>query len=94
VYFFLWPILFVLVGAQVSLSSFRGFVSRIVFHPIVRLSFCIAHAVCFVISAYIPYTLAWMVPIRPSQLNHQEWCFVSGQDTCCSSRPGLFSARR
>ena len=76
VYFFLWPILFLPVGAQVSLSSFRGFVSGTVVRPIARLSFWIAYGVCFVIGAYIPYTLAWMVPIRPSQLNHQEWSMV------------------
>jgi len=72
-YFFLWPVVFLPVGAQVAVRNFRGFFSGTVFRPIVRLTFWITYAVCFVIGAYVPYTLAWMVPTRPSPLNQQEW---------------------
>jgi hypothetical protein len=75
-YFFLWPILFLPVGAQVAIRNFGGFFNGTVFRPIARLSFWIAYTVCFVVGAYVPYTLAWMVPTQPSPLNQQEWSMV------------------
>ncbi len=72
-YFFLWPILLLPVGAQVAAKNFRGFVSAAAFRPIRRWRFWIAYLVCFGIGAYIPFTLAWMVPRKPSTLTDQTW---------------------
>ena len=35
--------------------------------------FWLTYLICFVIGAYMPYTLAWMVPRKPSPLNEQTW---------------------
>jgi hypothetical protein len=67
-FFFLWPILFLPVGAQVAVKNFRGFISAAAFRPIRELRFWTAYVVCFLIGAYLPYTLAWMVPQKPSSL--------------------------
>ena len=77
VYFFIWPIMFLPVGAQVATKNVRGFFSGAAFRPIRQLSFWISYAGCFVLGAYIPYTLAWMLPTRPSPLDHQEWSMVA-----------------
>jgi hypothetical protein len=60
--------LFLPVGAQVAAKNFRGFFSAAAFRPIRELRFWIAYVVCFLIGAYLPYTLAWMVPQKPSSL--------------------------
>jgi len=72
-YFILWPILLLPIGAQVAAKNVRGFVSGAAFRPIRRWRFWIAYLVCFVIGACIPYTLAWMVPRKPSPLSDQTW---------------------
>jgi hypothetical protein len=74
--FFVWPIVFLPVGAQVATGNFRGFFNPNAFRAMARLGFWICYAVCFVIGAYAPYALAWMVPTRPSPLNQQEWNMV------------------
>jgi hypothetical protein len=72
-YFFLWPILFVPVGAQVAVKNFRGFFSADAFRPIGRVRFWLTYLVCFLLGAYVPYRLAWMVSTKPSSLSAQEW---------------------
>lgn len=67
----LWPILFLPFGGQAAAKSFRGFISPDAFRPMRQLRFWIAYLVCFVLGAYVPYTLAWMVPKRPSSLTAQ-----------------------
>ena len=75
-YFFLWPILFFPVAAQVAVRNFRGFYSTAAFRPVREVRFWLTYLVCFVIGAYVPYTLAWMVPRKPSPLNEQTWSMV------------------
>lgn len=75
-YFFLWPILFLPVGGQVAVMNFYGFWSAAAFRPIRRWRFWLAYLVCFVVGAYVPYTLAWMVPRKPSPLSEQTWSMV------------------
>lgn len=72
-YFFLWPVLLLPIAGQVATKNFRGFVSAAAFRPIRRRRFWIAYLVCFAIGAYIPFTLAWMVPRKPSPLTDQTW---------------------
>jgi hypothetical protein len=72
-YFFLWPILFLPVGAQVARKGFRGFFTRTAFRPICEVRFWIVYLICFLIGACIPYQLAWMVPTKPSSLTEQTW---------------------
>jgi hypothetical protein len=38
--------------------------------------FWLTYLICFLIGAYVPYTLAWMVPRKPSPLNEQTWSMV------------------
>lgn len=76
-YFVLWPIVFLPVGAQVSVGNFRGFLSGAAFRPVSRINLWICYALCFVLGAYLPYTLAWMVPTRPAPLSAQEWSMVA-----------------
>ena len=71
--FFVWPILFLPVGGQVAMKNFRGFFSAAAFRPIRAVRFWLAYLVCFLVGAYVPYRLAWMVPRKPSPLNAQEW---------------------
>jgi len=75
-YFFLWPIVFLPVGAQVALTNFRGFFSAAAFRPVREARFWLTYLVCFVVGAYLPYTLAWMVPKKPSPLSVQTWSMV------------------
>jgi len=75
-YFFLWPIAFLPVGGQVAVLNFRGFWSRAAFRPIRRWRFWLAYLICFVVGAYIPYWLAWMVPRKASPLSEQTWSMV------------------
>jgi heme/copper-type cytochrome/quinol oxidase subunit 4 len=72
-YFFVWPILFLPVAAQVAMNNFRGFFSAAVFRPIREVRFWLAYLICLVVGAYVPYRLAWMVPRKPSPLSRQEW---------------------
>jgi hypothetical protein len=76
-YFFLLPILFLPVGAQVAERGFRGFFAARGFRPIRLLRFWLAYFVCFVVGAYVPYELAWMIPRKPSPLNEQTWSMVT-----------------
>jgi hypothetical protein len=75
-YFFLWPILLLPLGAQVAVRNFRGFWSAAAFRLIRRWRFWLAYAVCFVVGAYVPYYVAWMVPRKPSPLSDQTWSMV------------------
>jgi hypothetical protein len=75
-YFFLWPILLLPLGAQVAARNFRGFWSAAAFRLIRRWRFWLAYAVCFVVGAYVPYYVAWMVPRKPSPLRDQTWSMV------------------
>jgi hypothetical protein len=75
-YFFVWPILLLPVGAQVAVRNFRGFLSRAAIRPFVSLHFWAVYFVCFLIGAYFPYRLAWMIPRTPSSLNAQTWSMV------------------
>ena len=75
-YFFLWPILFLPVGAQVAVSGFRGFLSGDSLRPLRSLRFWVVYCVCFIIGAYVPYTLAWMTPKTPSSLKAQTWSML------------------
>ena len=71
--FFAWPILMLPLGGQVATKNFRGFVSPAAFRPIREVRFWLAYLVCFLVGAYVPYTLAWMIPTKPSTLGAQEW---------------------
>jgi hypothetical protein len=73
VYFFVWPILCLPIGAQVALNNFRGFYSGTAFRPVREWRFWLAYLVCFLVGAYIPYTLAWIVPTKHSSLDAQTW---------------------
>lgn len=70
-YFVLWPILFLPVGAQVAVRSFRGFFSLAGLRPLREWRFWIVYFLCFVVGAYVPYRLAWMIPTHPSTLTEQ-----------------------
>jgi len=76
VYFFVGPILFLPVGAQVAIKGFRGFVSTVAIRPLREWRFWLTYLVCFLIGAYVPYTLAWMVPTKHSSLSDQTWSMV------------------
>jgi hypothetical protein len=77
-YFFLWPILFLPVGAQVAVKHFSGFHSVAAFRPLREWRFWVVYFVCFTIGAYVPYRLAWMTPTptKVSTLNAQTWSMV------------------
>jgi hypothetical protein len=72
-YFFVWPVLVLPVGAQVATRNFRGFFSAPAFRPIRRWRFWLTYLVCFILGAYFPFALAWMVPRKPSPLSEQTW---------------------
>lgn len=75
-YFFLWPILFLPVGAQVAVKNFSGFYNAAALRPLRELRFWVVYFVCFMIGAYVPYRLAWMIPTKVSTLNQQTWSMV------------------
>jgi hypothetical protein len=75
-FFLLWPILFLPVGAQVAIRNFRGFFNADSLRPLRTLRFWIVYCVCFVTGAYVPFLLAWMTPRKPSSLNAQTWSMV------------------
>ena len=70
-FFGLWPIVFLPVGAQVAARSFRGFFEAAALRPVREWRFWVFYIVCFVGGIYVPYRLAWMTPIRPSTLHHE-----------------------
>jgi hypothetical protein len=72
-YFFAWPILFLPVGAQVAIRNFRGFFSAAALGPIREVRFWLAYLICFLMGAYVPFRIVWMVPRKPSPLSAQEW---------------------
>jgi hypothetical protein len=76
-YFILWPIVCLPVGAQVAVKNFRGFYTSVVFRPLRELRFWIVYLACFIIGAYVPYKLVWMTPTKPSSLNQQTWSMVA-----------------
>lgn len=71
--FFVWPILALPVGAQVAAKGFRGFISAAAFRPIRKVRYWLTYPICFVIGAYVPYLLAWMLPSKASSLSTQTW---------------------
>jgi hypothetical protein len=71
-FYVLWPILALPIGGQVASRGLLGFVSTSAFRPIAHLRFWIMYAACFLLGAYIPYKLAWMIPTEPSPLSSQE----------------------
>jgi hypothetical protein len=75
-YFFLWPIVCLPVGAQVAIKNFRGFYSAAILRPMREVRFWLAYLICFLIGAYVPFVLAWMVPREPSSLNAQTWSVI------------------
>jgi hypothetical protein len=75
-YFLVWPILFLPVGGQVAVKGFRGFFGRAAFRPTREVRFWIVFLICFLVGAYVPYTLVWMVPRKPSSLTAQTWSMV------------------
>ncbi len=75
-YFFVWPILFLPVGAQVAVKGFCGFYSTATFRPLREVRFWGVYLFCFLVGAYVPYTLAWMTPTKPSSLSEQAWSMV------------------
>ena len=76
-YFILWPIVCLPVGAQVAVKNFRGFCTSVVFRPLRELRFWIVYSACFTIGAYVPYKLVRMTPTKPSTLNEQTWSMVA-----------------
>jgi len=75
-YFVVWPILILPIGGQVALKNWCGFAGKAAFRPIREWRFWILYLVCFVIGAYVPYTLAWMTPTKRSPLSEQTWSMV------------------
>ena len=75
-YFFLWPLLLLPVGAQVAIKSFCGFFSAAAFRLLREPRYWIAYLICFLVGAYVPYKLAWMTPTRPSTLDVEKWSMV------------------
>jgi hypothetical protein len=73
---FVWPILFLPVGVAAAENGFRGLFERAAWRPFREVRFWIVYAVCFVVGAYVPYTLAYMIPKRPSPLSTQQWSMV------------------
>ncbi len=71
-FYFLWPVVSLPVGAQVAANNFRGFYAKAAFRPLRELRFWIAYFVCFVIGGYIPFELIWMTPTKPSPLDQQK----------------------
>jgi hypothetical protein len=76
VYFFLWPMVCLPVGAQVAIKNFRGFVSVAALRPVREVRFWLAYLICFLMGAYVPFVLAWMVPREPSSLTAQTWSMI------------------
>jgi hypothetical protein len=76
-YFFFWPTLFLPVGAQVAVKNFRGFYAAAAFRPLRELRFWMTYLVCFLIGAYVPFKIVWMIPTKPSTLNEQTWSMVA-----------------
>ena len=70
-YCFLWPILFLPFGGQAASKNFRGFFTAAALRPIREVRFWIAYLVCFVVGAYVPSTLAWIVPKKHSSITAQ-----------------------
>lgn len=74
--FFLWPISFLPVGAQVAVGNFRGFLSANALRPLRSIRFWILYFVCFMLGAYVPFRFAWMTPKKASSLNAETWSMV------------------
>lgn len=74
VFYLLWPIVFLPIGAQVAKFNFRGFIGRpllAAFRPLRSLRFWILYVICFVIGAYFPYLLAKVAPRAHASLHYQ-----------------------
>jgi len=74
VFYFLWPIIFLPVAAQVAKFNFRGFIGRPLLHafrPLRELRFWGVYVVCFAIGMYVPYVLANVVPREDASLHYQ-----------------------
>jgi hypothetical protein len=79
VFYFLWPILFLPVAAQVARFNLRGFFGRHLlnaFRPLRELRFWAVYIACFVVGMYIPYRLANISPKESASLHYQTGSMV------------------
>ncbi len=80
VFYLLWPVIFLPIGAQVAKFNFRGFIGRpllAAFRPLRSIRFWIVYAVCFVVGGYVPYILANMNPREHASLHYQTASMVA-----------------
>jgi hypothetical protein len=75
-FYFLWPVIALPMGAQTAVRGIRGMFSRTAFRPLRSLHFWMLYAAIFLVCAYVPYKLAWMTPTQASSLNAQTWSMV------------------
>ncbi|HVZ17904.1 MAG TPA: hypothetical protein VG897_12350 [Terriglobales bacterium] len=74
IFYVLWPIVFLPIGAQVARFNFRGFFGRpllAAFRPLRHLRFWAVYLVCFAAGMYVPYILANVVPKENASLHYQ-----------------------
>jgi hypothetical protein len=76
VFFFLWPVMFLPVGAQTTALGLRGIFSGRAWRPIREFRFWIIYAACFLFGGYIPYKLAYMTATKASSLSAQTGSIV------------------
>lgn len=74
--FFVWPVVFLPVGATTASMGLRGMFSTNAWRPFRNIHFWITYGICFLIGAYVPYKLAYMTPAKASALNAQTWSMV------------------
>ncbi|MGZ5141259.1 MAG: hypothetical protein ACXWCX_25955, partial [Burkholderiales bacterium] len=80
VFYFLWPIVFLPVAAQVAKFNFRGFFGRPLlsaFRPLRELRFWALYIVCFGIGMYVPYRLANVIPKENASLHYQTGSMIA-----------------
>jgi hypothetical protein len=75
VVFFVLPIVFLPIFARIASYGMKGMFTRQAW-PIQEIRFWLTYAVCFVVGAYVPYKLAYMMPTKPSQLSAQTWSMI------------------
>lgn len=74
VFFLLWPIISLPIGAQVASFNLRGFTGRrllAALRPVRSLRFWALYVLCFVVGIYVPYRLAGMEPTEHASLHSQ-----------------------
>jgi len=80
VFYFLWPLVFLPVAAQVARFNFRGFFGRPLlnaFRPVRELRFWAVYIVCFVVGMYVPYKFANVIPKENASLHYQTASMVA-----------------